>query len=328
MKINSNAIKTAIDKIQNGSLHGALFYGPDSGVAALSFKHIQKGLGERELQHVSYEDLVQDPQKHLMNLSLFGIKPILKVRDVAGVFDKSLKMMLDSELASIPFFFAGELPPSSAMRKFFEAHSSYAAIACYNDDHIQVGRIINSKISSAGKTIEPDAVRFLEHHLTGNRMLVVSELDKLLCYAAAAPLITLQMAEDIIAIGVTSSADLMCIHFALSEQASFEEELVKLLNEGISPIWVIRALLRYMMNLYMVHLEHEYGVPYAQAIKNLRPTIFFKYVPAFKNALERTNHAQIMAIISDLCNLEQEIKKGNVRDQLAASYLSVILSSH
>lgn len=325
MKINSNSIKILSDKIISRKIKGVLFFGPDPGVAELCFRQLIEWLNTPDIQLVTYEDFVQDPQAHLMNLSLFADKSLLKIREVHGSFDKSLKEMLAADPVSIPCFFADELPPTSAIRKFFEASDEYAAIGCYSDDHLQVGKIIQAKLRASGKQIDADALRFLEHHLTGNRMIILNELEKLISYAAEHEIITLTIVEEVISTGVTASADMLCIHFALSDVQSFEEEVDKLFKESISSIWIIRALIRYHIRLYMVLLQHEYGVPQAQAMKSLKPPIFFKYVPAFKSALERTNHAKVISRIKALCALEISIKQGNMQEMQVANSLSLMM---
>jgi DNA polymerase-3 subunit delta len=88
-------------------------------------------------------------------------------------------------------------------------------------------------------------------------------------------------------------------------------ELEKILSNNTSPVWVIRAIIRYYINAYIVLSKMKEGSNIDEAIASLSPPIFFKYVMPFKQAVSKITIKDILACLEILYEAEKSIKSGS-----------------
>ena len=71
---------------------------------------------------------------------------------------------------------------------------------------------------------------------------------------------------------------------------------------------MIRALIRYYINLFIVISKLEDGQSIDMAIKSLSPPIFFKYVPDFKQVARGLSSKDALGVIDLLQQAEVKFK--------------------
>lgn len=311
MKFTSSSLPQLLSSLRQGKIKGVMIYGPDKGMVSFASNAIAKSL-ERNMQLLTYQDSVaQGLDITLNNVSLFGDRNIIKITNLPTAIDINLKNILLSGTHHMPILIADELSPSSSLRKFFEGEDSLAALACYNEDESNISKIAASKISASGRLIASDALAYLANNLIGDRYIIENELEKLLLFTHDKAKITFDDVEKVISASIVTSPDMLCISFAKGDAKRYFTESSRLLAENISIVWIIRALIRYYINLYIVSSMKEAGAQLDTAISSLKPPIFFKYLADFKMILAKTNKAQIIRILSMLNAAEVESKSSS-----------------
>lgn len=294
--------------MEKGSVKGVLLYGPDKGYIS----RICSSIIERfnlTTTNAEYKSLSAGHLGMMLNSrNFFQQRELIKVSSVSAGLDKDLKEVLLSDFLHFAAFIADELPSTSSIRKFFETEGSLASIGCYNDDEQSTSRIIIQKLTEAKKTIDEEALTFLKSHLKGDSELISSEINKLITYADDSRHITLAEAEQVISKELVASGDEMCIYFAQKNLDKFLEEVRKLQAQNINEVLIIRALIRYYLNLYTVLARTENGQAVDEAVKSLSPPIFFKYVQDFKKNLERLTTCDTIMTLEVLSKAEAEFK--------------------
>lgn len=315
MKFYSNQALDVADHMQKSNISACLIYGPDRGLIDFSLNQITKRLGLPK-RTMSYADIsFGGLRSELNNISLFGTKEIIRITDIS-TFDAKLKELVGVDNHHFLIITADELTPASAMRKMFESEKNLAAIACYHDDAASVQRIVSKYCSDAKKRISPDALKYLTHILYGDRYIIINELEKLFTYASDKPDITLEDVEKVISGSITPEPDMLCIYFFKKDYKSYLEELHKLLAENISSVWVVRALIRYCLNIYITLQKMSDGMSLDDGASSLSPPIFFKYMPDFKKVVPAISKPQILKVMDALYKAEVSLKSSIIDDRL------------
>lgn len=94
---------------------------------------------------------------------------------------------------------AGALKRDHLLRKLCEKERAAAAIECHPDGPREMAQLIDSELSAAGLTIQPDAKELLTTLLGQDRLTTRSELEKLATYAHGEGRITVDHVEAIVA---------------------------------------------------------------------------------------------------------------------------------
>lgn len=322
MKFYSNQTPDVANHLQKATMNAALIYGPDRGLIDYSVAHITKVL-KLPKRTISYADISFDELKsELNNISLFGTKEIIQLTNIS-TFDAKLKELVKADNHHVLVITADELTPASALRKTFETEKNLAAIACYHDDATSVEKIVRKYCSDAQKIISADAIKYLSHSLYGDRYIIINEIEKLLTYTHDKNEITLEDVTAVISGSTTPAPDMLCIYFFKNDQKLYLEELHKLLAENVSAVWIVRALVRYAINIYITLQKMSEGASIEEATGSLSPPIFFKYIPDFKRIISQSNIAHILLIMEKLYKAETILKSSSVNDRLICEGLLI-----
>lgn len=322
MKFYSNQVLEVADQMQKSGIAAALIYGPDHGLIDFSLNQIAKrmNLPKRTISYAeaSYSGL----KSELNNASLFGTKEIIRLTDIS-TFDAKLKELVVSDNHNFLIITAEELAPSSGLRKMFEAEKNLASIACYHDDATSIQKIVQKYCLDAKKHISPDALKYLSNGLYGDRYLIINEVEKLFTYLGNRVGITLEDVEKVMSGSTTTEPDLLCIYFFKKDYKFYIEELHKLLAENISAVWIIRALIRYGINIYITLQKMSDGMSLDDGANSLSPPIFFKYMPDFKRIITQISQKQILKILENLYHAEVSLKSSILDDKLICEGLLI-----
>jgi DNA polymerase-3 subunit delta len=308
MKIFPKKIDLSLKDIVSSKLKAVLIYGPDQGQVSFLVKKIINSI-QGEVKNLNFNEINDRRIKNFLTAqNLFGSKEILKINGCTASLNEDTKQSLLENYNNVPIFIADELSPASSLRKFFESEANLACIACYPDEEVDLKQLILQIIINAGKRVDKEALEYLCSNLKGDRYLIEQELNKLIIFAASKADITLNDVEKVISPSFDSSADLMCYYFANFNSQGFFSELNKLYNENISPVWLIRALVRFYSNLYLVKSNLNENIPIEAALKSAKPPIFFKYILNFKKLVSQLPLLSISKALLILLEAESSCK--------------------
>ena len=323
MKFYSNQTPDVAAVMQKATISATLLYGPDRGLVDYCVDHITKVL-KLPKRTLDYSDISCDELKsELNNISLFSAKEIIRLTNIA-TFDAKLKDLVKSENHHILLITADELTPASALRKTFETEKNLAAIACYHDDATSVEKLVRAACSNAKKHISADALKYLSHRLYGDRYIIINEIEKLLIYASDKDEITLEDVTAVISGSTTPEPDMLCIYFFKDDRKLYLEELTKLLAENISAVWIVRALIRYAINVYITLQKMSDGASLDDASSSITPPIFFKNMPDFKRIVGKFDTKKILNLMEKLYKAEIELKSSGLGEKFVCEGLLIV----
>lgn len=286
----------------------AVIYGPDEGqVRDLARRLVREIAGGDEndpflVTTITKDEFAEDPTRLIDEaaaIPMMGGRKIVWLRGVPETAAKILAEWIDGPKSDAMIVVeAGDLSPKSATRKLAEGSNSAVAIACYADDQGALDEIISLALKQAGLNISPDALHFLTDRLGADRALSKSEIEKLIIYKGDDKSdVTL---DDVQAVSVDAAAltlDLAIDAALTGDRVGLDVQINRCFAEAINEIALIRSAQNEIAKLITVQDMVANGTPPDQALKALRPPVFFKRQPTFKRMLrlwplKRLNMAQ------------------------------------
>jgi DNA polymerase-3 subunit delta len=333
MKIPAARISSFV-KAPDKNINFVLIYGPDSGLVSQYFQEISKTIVDDlsdpfRVAELSFERIKEEPaifNDEINAMSLMGGRRLIRIRAEGASLPKELGEVINSSKSDTFVVIAGgDLAATSSLRTFFEKSENAAAIPCYKDDNQSIQQIISRKFSENKISCENDVVPYLASSFSGDRLVIISEVEKLITYMGGNNHITLDEVKECVHDSSEFSLDELCVAFASRNPYETEKNLTKALKEGVAAIAIIRMMLRYFMRMQEVKNQIESGINEQQAVSNLRPPVFFKQVPVFKKHLSLWKNSDISKVIQKFIELEIECKTtGNPADLLCARLLLIL----
>jgi len=268
--------------------------------------------------YINYNDILKDSNilvGHISSRTLLSEPKFIVVDEVGPSISKELKEIIsDNNSDHVLVFKAGELPPSSTTRKFFEAGDNLAALACYQIDDKSIRAILLSKMSEHHIKCEIGVIEYIVENLKGEYLSVISEIDKIILYGVSQKMISLEVISEIISgSSEKNSYDKLIKYLVASDVVAAEQEFLKLTASGIHVVAISRNISNYFIRVLKVkELVSQKVCSETEAINSLRPPVFFKNLEDFKKVLDKYSIAQIISIVEAFTNLEIECKTTNI----------------
>jgi DNA polymerase-3 subunit delta len=295
-----------------------LVYGPDTGLvreraealARLVCPDLKDPFRVAELSGAA---LASDPARladEMSAQSLVGGRRVVRVREAGD----AVAPIAESALATAPgdgfvVLEAGDLPPRSALRKLFEGADNAAAIACYADTARDLAEVIRSTLGAHRVQVSSDAASWLVEHLGGDRQVTRNELEKLALYVGDGGKVGLE--EAALCVGDTAALDVDDVIFAAAEgdASGLERALLRAFQEGEQPVSILRAAMRHFQRLQLCLARIDAGQSPEDAMRALRPPLFFKVQDRFAGQLRRWTPAAVMRALGALTEAELRAKR-------------------
>lgn len=316
MKLSPRDVEGFLKKPQGA----ALVYGPDYGLRKEREEALVEAfLGAKpdpmSVAEISADSLKDDPRALFDELSSLGFFASKKVVRVSEAGDFMTSMMKETVTAARDGIFllvsAGDLGPSSSLRKLFEGAAAAASIACYRDEGEGLRAMITRTLAAEGFGADREALAYLAANLGEDRMITRSELEKLMAYMGAEKSIRLEHAEAALENGGSGDLSALALSVADGNAGMVENSLSRLFAEKISSIAILRAVSRHFVRLAEASSAMETGESAESAVAALRPPVFFKQAEKFKSQLRVWRVDAIKTALSLLLAAEMECKKNS-----------------
>ena len=313
MKASANQLRQAIDSA-NPAIRLYLLYGPDeSGARELALR-LGRAMGpesERiDLEGVALKADVGRLAAEAASLSLFGGARHIRVTGVGEESLDALALLLSAERAGNPVVaIAPTLKASAKVVKLVTAAANAMSFACYPPEAADADRLAATIASEHGLRATGAIAGRLFAAAGGDRAVLTREIEKLALYLDAAPERPATLDDDAInAIGADlGDAELSRAIEAViaGDTAMLGTELARLSEAGVSPIPLLRGLIRRLMLLAELQAEIAAGASIASIIEG--PRVFFKEKANTGRALRQWNTVKLSGAIDHLRNAERAV---------------------
>lgn len=230
---------------------GYLFFGPNSGLSVEYAENLikkfraLKGQDNVDIIKPDYDTLNANPQflrDEASAISFFSTYKIFHLSLAAKIPTEAIKNYIElGSTESILIISAQDIKSGTAIRTYFEKHKDCVAIASYADTPRNMRNLIEQHVKQEQYTIEPDALNFLSNLQGIDRLILRSELSKLILYTYESKHITLSDVKsinlyaedisysDIIDAAFSDNKTLLAKRFEQMKYASIEPQVLSTL---------------------------------------------------------------------------------------------------
>ena len=319
MKIQANKVDDFIKNIDN-KIRGVLIYGPDEGLVLIRKNEIlQKLLPDykNSLSLITISNTTIKDKPNIINneynsSSLFSSdKKSLLVEDAENSISKILEEIFSKTQNSENFIVitAGDLDSKSTLKRFAEYNQYFASLPCYKDDINAIMQIINLKLRKEGFKYNADVVKYLTESFGGNRLIILSELDKLITYKDTDKNLTIDDVKACIQDNSEGNINDFVNNLASLNLEKAYKELQNLYSEGIFPVAIIRTAIAYFIKLQLYKYQIQMGITFEEIAD--RDNIFWKQKPIVQQHLYKLSLNNINDILYILLKEECKLKGKN-----------------
>jgi len=243
-------------------------------------------------------------------LSLIGGRRVIRVRDVTDAAAEPVQAVLKSKAPALVVLEAPTLASRSKLRTALDAAPDGAAIACYPEEGRALEETIRETLRTHGAGIDPDALSWLSQQLGADRASTRSELEKLALYVGPGNRVDLEAAMTCVGDLAGLSLDDALFAATTGDVATADRALEAAVAEGANPVQVLRAALGHLQKLHRARLAmDEQGLMPADAVKGIRPPVFYQKVGAFTRSLGLWPAATLTAAMAALAEAERGCKR-------------------
>jgi DNA polymerase-3 subunit delta len=299
VKANANQIRAAIDAAKP-DIRLYLFHGPDESGAQEYAARLARAMGpDAERVDLEPSTLRSDPARladEAASLSLFGGKRHIRITGAGEESFEAVELLLAAERSGNPVVaIAPNLKSSARVVKLALASPHAMSLACYLPEGGDAERLVTAIAREHGLRTTGDTAIRIAHASAGDRAVMTREIEKLALYLDAAPERPRSLddeAVDLLGADLGDSEMGRAIDAAIDGHPdALADELARLDEAGMSPVPVLRQLVRRLMTLADLRGEIDAGASPAHVIEK----VFFRERPAMGRALRIWQAARIVA---------------------------------
>ena len=243
-------------------------------------------------------------------LSLMGGRRVVRVREATDAAAEPVALVLKGVGPALVVLEAASLQSRSKLRLLLDAAADGATIGCYPEEGRALEDTIRATLKAVEVDIDPDAMSWLSQHLGADRVSTRAELEKLALYVGPRNRVSLDAAVACVGDLAGLSLDDALFAATTGDVATADRALELAVAEGAAPVQVLRATLGHLLKLHRARLAmDEKGFSATEAVKSLRPPMYYQKVSAFIRSLHLWSAASIMSAVAAVTEAERGCKR-------------------
>jgi DNA polymerase-3 subunit delta len=311
-----------------------LFYGSDAGLVSERAAGLAKRVAAAadppgEILRIGEEDLDNDPDRLVVELGtipMFGGRKIVRTAQSRKINAAMLKPLIEGgKIEGFLIVEAGALRADEGLRALFEKAEGAAAIGCYADEARELDGLVNEVMGANKLAMSPEARRMLIARLGNDRALSRAEVEKLALYALDRGKVEEADVEAIVGDASELAVDKVITAAVAGRARAAVEECGRAVASGESPQYVIIALMRQLQRLHRVRLAMDAGQSMDDALRALRPPLFFKQKDAFVRQLELWSAAKLSRALERVGETQKATRSGSQASSMDEAVLTEAL---
>jgi len=258
-----------------------LLYGEDEGLIRERARQLTKTVAGSLNDPFRVAELDRDGWTYIAAemaaLAMTGGRRVVRVREVTDAALEAIRSALKSAGEALLVLEAPGLG-KGRLRTFLDAAPDAATIGCYPEDGKALQDLIRSILAEMGVGAEPEAIQWLAQAVGGDRSVVRAETEKLALLAGAGARVDLTMARTCAGDAAGSSADEGLVAATRGNGPAADAAIDRALAEGLNGVALIRMAISHLQRLHQARLRMSAGMPAPDAVRTLRPPVFFRAI--------------------------------------------------
>ncbi len=324
MKVAANGVERFAKEPPSG-IRAVLVYGPDTGKVLETARRISRSAvadldDPFNVCELDGDAITGDPARlsdEMHARSLMGGRRLVRLRGARDSAAEAIANGLDGDTGdTLLVVEAGDLKPSGALRKLFEAkREDIAGLACYADSGRDLASMVRETLGSHSVRIDGEAERMLIDHLGGDRMASRMEVEKLALLAGPGSTVDTALVIEAIGDGAALDIDALISAAADGRPDAILTGLDRAFRQGEASVRIIRGAITYFQRLHLARCRTGSGRSPGDAVKSLRPPPFFRAVDAMTRQVSRWDAPALAAALARLGEAEIRCKTTGYPDE-------------
>jgi len=249
-------------------------------------------------------------------IAMVGGRRVIRVRDAGDNLAAAVRQVAEGPGDSLVVLESGALPGRSKLRALVEGLENGAAIACYPEEGKALQDAIEGGLNAAGVRLDADALRWLLDHVGSDRGSTRGEVEKLVLYAGADRRLDLTAVRACVGDLAAVSFDDAVFAAMAGDVAQADVSIERSLAEGMAAVAVVRGVLAHLGRMHLARGHMAAGMSVADAVRALRPPVFFKRVELFSRSLQLWGSARLVLAMDEARRVELACKQTGALDLL------------
>ncbi len=302
-------------------MRAILLYGPDQGLVKERGKAMAKTVVSDLNDPFSFIELsnaaIEKEPSRLMDeafaLSFLGGRKVIRIPQADDDITQACKAFLENETPcdNLVIIEAGVLGTKSALRVLFESAKikNGAAVACYAEEGRTLDTTIRQMLSENGKSASHDVIQYLSANIQSDRLILRSEIEKLITYVGAKPSITLEDAQACVGNQSDTSFSVICTAVGTGNIKTLDEKISSAFLEGIFPQSLLRGMQNHFKRLHKAKILLEKNSNAKEVMeKQLSPPVFWKEQDVFMAQMNKWDLKRLEMMLIILSQAEKQCK--------------------
>ena len=250
-----------------------------------------------------------------------------KIIYLENLMDKHLQYFENQEIENnkvLVIIKSDNLDKRSKIRNFFEKHKKHAAIPCYEDDIRSTMNLLTNFQADNQIKFDRDVKDYLLQNLSSDRLISKNELEKILLIIGNEKNQEIELGDiqKVLNDGSSISINIINEHVMYGKVNQVSKILYKKFDEGTNAVAIIRSLLNYLVRVNKTQIELKKTSNFDEAIKQLRPPVFWKDKDGFRNHCSIWPTKDILHYIEILLEAEYLCKtQSSLNNEICEKYI-------
>jgi len=259
-------------------------------------------------------------------IAMLGGRRVVRVREVGEALAAAVAQVVESAGDSVVVLEAGGLTRRSKLLTLVEAAARGAALRCDPEEGAGLRQAIAAGLQAGGVRADDDALTWLADHLGGDYASTRGEIEKLVLYAGDDKRLDLDAVRTCVGDQAATSMDDAAYAATLGQVALADLSIERAFAEGTAAVGLLRVLLGHLVKLQQARGRMDEGAGALEAVKGLRPPVFWKREQDMIRSLDRWPAARVAAAIAEVRRTELACKQTGAPDGLLVRRLVLALA--
>lgn len=345
MKLQAHKVDTYVAGLKPDTMPALiLIYGPDEGGVRETCKTVTARFLGSEYDPLQYVDLAEGQlsgQPGLLSdeaaaLPMFGDHKLVHIMGGAGAVPEAARLYLDRlstpKPDSLVIISAGNLKPSSALRKLAEKHDVAMALPCYALEARDIMRLARGFLEKENYRIDAQALDMLTGRLATDRGIIQRELERLVLFkgikqkGSSPGMITADDIDRALGDQTQAGVDKLIDNIALGRLDAADRALARLAEAGTSAANALAPVRLHFQTLHLALGLMEKGTPQNQALNSFKPPLHFRRKPLVEEQMRLWSSrkaARALSILNEAERLSRGTAAGLSQAQAGQALLRI-----
>ena len=305
----SYLLENNIDQIDKNLI---LFYGENLGLKNDFKKKIKSNNKKIKIINFTQEEILKNENfffSEILNISLFEEEKIFFINYANDKIMPIIEEIEKKAAAEKVYLFSDILEKKSKLRNFFEKKNICIAVPCYADNEISIKKIILKNLKGF-EGLSAENINLIVNNCNLDRIKLNNELEKIFSYFINKKINNKEL-EKILDIRINDNFNLLKDAALNGNKIETNKLLSDTIIDADKNVFYL-ALINQRLNKIAETAQLSKTTNLEDAINRIKPPIFWKDKPNFKEQVNKWNKGKIKLILKKTYDLEVKIKSDSL----------------